>query len=227
MVNQSIFRVKDDLSNYINGHISIFHWISTQVAYDIQTKKKYILSHADDPTWDSSGKLIVDPYGFKLHDYSLVADFLTEFDGFSYPTYQSGQGIKYTTYFDRYIKILQNWHEQLQDPKSILADIGQINFIFLYKKGKPIADRMIQQDIIEAQIEHKNKQKAQKIWRILDKKYRLMFQEPIPKRIKDSNVKQFNQFLREQNLTKKEWAFIAQYAPISVSQRVRSKLKLG
>lgn len=227
MSNQSIYKVKDELPKYVKGHVTFFQWISTQIAYDILTKKRYFLSHEQDPSWDASGKLYVDHFGFNVKDYHLVADFMKEFDGHSYPTYQSGHGIKYTTYFDRYRKILKKIDKHHQDPDITLKKIGKTNFLFLYRKGKVIAEKIIQQDIKEAQQEQENKKKAQKMWRLLDKKYRLMFQKPIPSRIKHSNFKQFNQFLSEQNLTREEWAFIAQYAPISVSNRVRSKLKFG
>lgn len=227
MRNHSLNRVKKKSEEYAISEVSFFQWISHQIAYDFITRKKYILIHETDPKWDASGSLRVDQFGFNVKDYEKVADFLQEYDGHSYATYVSGHGLKYTTYYDRYIKKLKKLDVHHSNSESMLEEIGKIDFLFLYRKGKYAAEKQIQQEIKRELEEQENREVARKQWNLLEKKHKLMFQRPIPKRIKDSNYEAFNQFLSEQNVSKEEWAFVARYAPVSVSQRVRSKLRFG
>ena len=63
-----------------------------------------------------------------------------------------------------------------------------------------------------------------KLWPLLEKKYKLTYQKPFPKRIEMPEFISFQQFLDDHNVQKQERVLIGKYAPISFSNSVFFKL---
>lgn len=113
--------------------------------------------------------------------------------------------------------------------ERLCSKINEMDLLLVYKLGEPKAKERLLQKQIErenATIQMRDEEDAfRKRWLLLEKKYRLTFQKPFPKRIEMRDFETFKHFLDQQHVSKEERALITKYAPISFSNSVFYKLR--
>ncbi|WP_080873870.1 hypothetical protein [Oceanobacillus timonensis] len=137
---------------------------------------------------------------------------------------------------DDLINELINDMEEFEDMSILHAEylctkISEMDLLLVYKLGEPEAKNWLLQEQMEientARQMKEEKEAFDKRWLLLEKKYRLTFQKPFPKRIEKPDFQSFKHFLDKHHVSKEERILIAKYAPISFSNAVSHKLKHG
>jgi hypothetical protein len=132
------------------------------------------------------------------------------------------------------INVLIDEIEEFEDmsiphAEDLCSKIGEMDLLLVYKLGELEAKERLLQEQIETEnvTRQMRDEKAafHKRWLLLEKKYRLAFQMPIPERIEMSDFEIFKHFLDQHHVSKEERTFIAKYAPISFSNAVLNKLR--
>lgn len=108
------------------------------------------------------------------------------------------------------------------------AKISGMDLLLVYKQGMREAEERLRQEQIDKEKAAKQmqveKEAFAKFWPLLEKKYKLAHQKPIPKRIELADFKMFQQFLDQQHVSQEQKVLIAKYANLSFSNAVSSKL---
>lgn len=112
---------------------------------------------------------------------------------------------------------------------DLLLKLSEMDIILVYKLGENQAKERI--NLLQLEMEQRKKEieleKAafNKLWSLLEKKYRLIYQKPFPKRIEMPDFQPFKQFLDNHHVQHQERVLISKYAPISFSNSVTGKLR--
>ena len=109
--------------------------------------------------------------------------------------------------------------------------LGEMDLLFVYKLG----EKRAKEQLIKERIAMENRKKQidmeqsafNKLWSLLEKKYRLAYQQTFPHRIDMHAFESFEQFLNEHKVQQKERILIGKYAPIQFSNSVAFKLTAG
>lgn len=113
--------------------------------------------------------------------------------------------------------------------ESLYSKIMDMDLLLVYKLGEPEAKEDIHRQRVECERAEKLMREEEeafyKWWPLLEKKYKLSFQKPFPKRIEMPDFESFAHFLDQHQVSIKERALIAKHAPISFSNSVSYKLK--
>ena len=113
--------------------------------------------------------------------------------------------------------------------ENLILEISEMDISFVYKLGEKQAKEQLHKEKIEIENKRKEIEKEKvafnKIWSILEKKYRLANKKPFPKRIEMPDFKSFKHFLDEHKVPEHERVWISKYAPISFSNSVSFKLE--
>ncbi|MCG7337036.1 hypothetical protein MHZ95_17385 [Sporosarcina sp. ACRSM] len=128
---------------------------------------------------------------------------------------------------------LQNTFDELEDFSFLHAEnlrmkISAMDLRFVFKLGEKQAKKRIYMEKLRMEQRAKQieleKAAFNKLWSLLEKKYRLVYQKPFPKRIEMPDYAAFKKFLDDHNVQNWERALIGNYAPISFSNSVTFKL---
>lgn len=93
--NEIKIRTEQELNRVENEFVQdVAKWF----AYEILTSEKMIVDHSDDPYWDHSGKVVSSGERYQLEDFHSFEDFLHEYNGSSYPSFQSRRGMNHLCY---------------------------------------------------------------------------------------------------------------------------------
>ena len=126
--------------------------------------------------------------------------------------------------------------EEFKDDSYLSAEnlcmkLGEMDLLFVYKLG----EKRAKEQLIKERIAMENRKKQidmeqsafNKLWSLLEKKYRLAYQQTFPHRIDMHEFESFEQFLNEHKVQQKERILIGKYAPIQFSNSVAFKLTAG
>ncbi len=112
--------------------------------------------------------------------------------------------------------------------ENLRIKISEMDLLFVYKLGEKRAKERLHNEQMEMEQSKKQieleKAAFNKLWPLLEKKYKLAYQRPFPKRIEMPEFTSFQQFLDDHNVQKQERVLIGKYAPISFSNSVFFKL---
>lgn len=115
--------------------------------------------------------------------------------------------------------------------ESLCEKLGEMDLLFVYKLGEKQAN----EQLVKERMAMENRKKQiemeistfNKLWSLLEKKYRLAHQQSFPNRIEMPDFESFEHFLDEHKVQKEERNLIGKYAPISFSNSVIYKLTAG